>query len=205
MKVNSKSTNRLRSGAVFLDRDGVINRLIYHKDMGIIDSPFTLDQFELFPRVPRAIRRLNHLGVPVIIVSNQPGIAKGHFTSSILRAFDRRLHSLLRAEGAHVDAIYYCLHHPDATVLKLKKRCSCRKPQDGLLKRAARDFGISLSDSFMVGDGLTDVEAGHRAGCTTVFVGRWKCECCAFIKPAGLRPKFVVKSLWEAVEVITDL
>ena len=74
-----------------------------------------------------------------------------------------------------------------------------------MLKRAAKDFGIALSESFMVGDGLTDIEAGHRAGCQTIFVGKWKCECCSFIEPKGLRPSFVARDLWEAARLIKSI
>ncbi len=189
--------------AVFLDRDGVINQLIYHRDAGIVDSPFTVEQFRVLERVPRAIHILNKLGLAVIVVSNQPGIAKGHFDLATLRRFDTKLHGTLRAARAHVDGVYYCLHHPDATVRTLRKRCLCRKPAIGLLTRAARELGVSLTDSYMVGDGLTDIEAGNRAGCKTIFVGRWKCEHCQFIRPSDLRPTFVAKDLWEAVQWIT--
>lgn len=188
--------------AVFLDRDGVINPLLYHKDAGIVDSPFTLAQFRVFPHVPRAIRLLNHLGLLVIIVSNQPGIAKKHFNAATLRQFDRKLHASLKRAGAHVDAIYYCLHHPDAVVKQFRQRCPCRKPGTGLLLKAASDFGISLSESYMAGDGLTDIEAGSRAGCRTIFIGRWKPEYSQFIKPSDLRPTFVAKDLREATRII---
>jgi D-glycero-D-manno-heptose 1,7-bisphosphate phosphatase len=188
--------------AVFLDRDGVINRLLYHRDMGIVDSPFTVPQFKVLPRVPQAIRVFNDLGLPVIMVSNQPGIAKGHFTSATLRGFERKLTASLEPAGGHVDAIYYCLHHPEALVKRLRKRCNCRKPNVGLLLQAARELGVSLSESYMVGDGLTDIEAGHRAGCKTILVGRWKPEYSQFIRPPELRPTFVAKNLWEAARLI---
>lgn len=192
----------MSSAAVFLDRDGVINPLIYHQDHGVVDSPFTLAQFTVLPRVPKAIRLLNDLGLAVVVVSNQPGIAKGHFNLQMLRKFDRKLQAKLEARGARIDATYYCLHHPDATVGRYRKKCSCRKPKPGMLQRAAHDLNLSLSDSYMVGDGLTDIEAGYRAGCRTIFVGRWKCEHCQFIQPANLRPTFVAKDLWEAVQTI---
>ena len=188
--------------AVFLDRDGVINSLIYHQDVGIVDSPFTVAQFRVLPRVPRAIRLLNDLGLAVVIVSNQPGIAKGHFDATILAKFDRKLAATLKVSGARIDATYYCLHHPEAPVKRLRKRCSCRKPNPGMLLRAARDLGLSLTDSYMVGDGLTDIEAGSRVGCRTVFIGRWKCENCQFIHPQTLRPNLVAKDLWEAAHLI---
>lgn len=192
-------------GAVFLDRDGVINKLIYHRDAGIVDSPFTAAQFQLFPRVPAAVRMLNRMGLPVVIVSNQPGIAKKHFSAGTLHSFDRKLRDSLKAGGAHVDAIYYCTHHPESLVPSLRKRCSCRKPGIGMFKRAAKELGISLADSYMIGDGLSDIEAGARAGCRTVFVGRWKCECCAFIRPQGLRPTLVAKDLWEAAHLVRGI
>ncbi|HEX4425519.1 MAG TPA: HAD family hydrolase, partial [Terriglobales bacterium] len=169
--------------AVFLDRDGVINRLIYHQDVGIVDSPFTIAQFRVLPRVPRAIRLLNDLGLRVVMVSNQPGIAKGHFDAATLRKFEKKLLAALRSAGAHLDAVYYCLHHPQASVGALRKRCRCRKPGTGMLTRAARDLNLSLNASYMVGDGLTDIEAGSRAGCRTIFVGQWKCEHEKFIHP----------------------
>jgi D-glycero-D-manno-heptose 1,7-bisphosphate phosphatase len=190
--------------AAFLDRDGVLNSLIYHRDMGVVDSPGTLEQFRLLPRVPKAIRKLNDLGLAVVIVSNQPGIAKGKFSAGLLEKFDRKLRSALRPVGAHIDATYYCLHHPDAVVRKLRKRCACRKPGIGMFTQASRDLGISLTESYMVGDGLTDIEAGSRAGCRTIFVGRWKCENCEFIHPPNLRPNFVARDLWEAAQVIQN-
>jgi len=190
--------------AVFLDRDGVLNSLVYHQDLGIIDSPGTLAQFHILPGVPKAIRKLNDLGLAVVVVSNQPGIAKGRFSPALLGNFDQKLRAALRSVGAHIDATYYCLHHPDAVVRKLRKRCACRKPGIGMLTEASRDLGISLSESYMVGDGLTDIEAGSRAGCRTIFVGRWKCENCQFIRPSTLRPTFVVRDLWEAAKVIQN-
>jgi len=188
--------------AAFLDRDGVINSLIYHHDVGIIDSPFTLKQFRVLPRVPQAIRRLNDLGLAVVIISNQPGIAKRHFDSALLKQFDRKLQAALKRAGARIDATYYCLHHPKAVVKSLRKRCQCRKPGIGLLTQAATDLGLSLEESYMVGDGITDMEAGARAGCRTVFVGAWKCELCQFVHPQGLRPTLVARDLWEASRLI---
>jgi D-glycero-D-manno-heptose 1,7-bisphosphate phosphatase len=190
------------SPAVFLDRDGVINRLIYHKDAGIVDSPFTAAQFQVFPCVPRAIRLLNDLGLPVVLVSNQPGIAKEHFAPEVLGEIEQQLQAALAPSRAHLDASYYCFHHPDSIVKDLRKNCSCRKPGIGMLTRAARELDLSLERSYMVGDGLTDIEAGHRAGCKTIFVGRWKCEHCQFVHPRGLRATAVAKDLLQAALLI---
>src|SRR5260370_41049668 len=162
--------------AVFLDRDGVINALVYHQDAGVIAAPFTSAQFKLLPRAPKAIRLLNDLGLSVVIVSNQPGIAKGHLKPPMLKTFERMMLSSIRAEGGHVDGIYYCLHHPEAKVAKLRQRCRCRKPAIGLLEKAAADLRVSLEECYMIGDGIPDLLAGSRAGCRTIFVVRWKCD-----------------------------
>jgi histidinol-phosphate phosphatase family protein len=188
--------------AVFLDRDGVINALVYHEDAGIIDAPFTRSQFQLLPRVPKAIRLLNNLGLSVAIVSNQPGIAKGHLKPEMLGTFERMMLSRIRAGGGNIDRIYYCLHHPKSKVPKLRQRCRCRKPEIGLLEQAATDLRVSLDECYMVGDGIPDLLAGSRAGCRTIFIGRWKCEVCQFAEGVNVQPAFVAKDLWEAAQFI---
>jgi len=188
--------------AVLLDRDGVINSLVYHEDAGIIDAPFTRSQFQLLPRVPNAIRLLNDLGLGVAIVSNQPGIAKGHLKAKVLRTFERIMLSSIRAGGGHIDHIYYCLHHPKAKLLRLRKRCKCRKPEIGLLEQAAADMSVSLDECYMIGDGIPDILAGSRAGCRTIFIGRWKCEICQFTEGESVQPAFVANDLWEAAQII---
>lgn len=190
--------------AVLLDRDGVINALVYHEDAGVIDAPFTRSQFKLLPRVAKAIRLLNNLGLSIAIVSNQPGIAKGHLKPEILKAFEHMMLSQIRAEGGHIDRIYYCLHHPEAKVPKLRQRCRCRKPEIGLLGQAAVDLRVSLEECYMIGDGIPDLLAGSRAGCRTIFVGRWKCEICQFTEAPRVRPAFVATDLWEAAQFINS-
>ncbi len=188
--------------AVLLDRDGVINALVYHEDAGVIDAPFKRSQFKLLPRVPEAIRLLNDMGLKTAIVSNQPGIAKGHLKPAMLKAFERRMHSEIRAEGGHIDRVFYCLHHPKAKQREFRQTCHCRKPEIGLLEQAAADFRVSLQECYMIGDGIPDLLAGARAGCRTIFIGRWKCEICQFTEGALIRPNLVAKDLWEASQVI---
>ena len=200
--VQSAAVGAAGRRAVFLDRDGVINALVYHQDAGIIDAPFTRSQFRLLPRVPEAIRLLNDLGLPVAIVSNQPGIAKGHLKPELLKWFERTMLSRIHSAGAHIDGIFYCLHHPKAKVPSLRRHCHCRKPEIGLLETAAAQLKVSLPDCYMVGDGIPDMLAGKRAGCKTIFIGRWKCEICQFSEAQNVRPAFVAKDLWEACELI---
>jgi D-glycero-D-manno-heptose 1,7-bisphosphate phosphatase len=188
--------------AVLLDRDGVINSLVYHEDAGVIDTPFTISQFKLLPRVPQAIRRLNELGLKTAIVSNQPGIAKGHLRRETLQLFEEMMLEAIHAAGGEIDRIYYCLHHPESRVPELKQSCSCRKPEIGLLERASRDLQVSLNQCYMIGDGIPDLRAGQRAGCRTIFVGRWKCEICQFAGGDEIRPHLVAADLWEACRLI---
>jgi histidinol-phosphate phosphatase family protein len=188
--------------AVLLDRDGVINSLVYHEDSGLIDAPFTATQFQMLPRVPQAVRLLNDLGLKVAIVSNQPGIAKGHLKPDLLKAFETTMLTAIQKEGGTIDQIYYCLHHPEAKVPELRQVCRCRKPEIGLLEKASKDLSTTLDQCYMIGDGISDLQAGTRAGCRTIFVGRWKCEICQFTKGEHVRPHFVAKDLWEAAQLI---
>jgi D-glycero-D-manno-heptose 1,7-bisphosphate phosphatase len=188
--------------AVFLDRDGVISRLIYHQESGAIDSPFTVSQFQLLPGVGEAISLLNTQGYKVIVVTNQPGIAKNHFSLDTLDQMHRLMRDELKASKAVLDGIYYCPHHPEGDNLLYRMVCQCRKPEPGLLVRAARDLGVDLSQCYMVGDSLTDVQAGQRAGCRTVFLGKMKCELCNLMDEQGAKPDAIAGNLSEAVRLI---
>ncbi len=191
-----------RNKAVFLDRDGVINELVYHNEAGIIDSPFTVSQFRLLPAVPAAIGELHAMGFLVVLVSNQPGMAKGHLDQKTFDAIQQEMESALAREGASLDGQYYCLHHPEAKVARFKRDCSCRKPKPGLLLQAAREMSIDLAESWMVGDGLTDVQAGRAAGTKTMLVGNLKCELCRMMDEFDTHPDAIVPGLGAAAESI---
>ena len=188
--------------AVFLDRDGVINELIYYPEQGIIDSPFTVDQFRLLPGVGEAIQKLSQTGYKVILVSNQPGIAKGNISEETFEEIGKIMNEELAKDRAFLDRQYYCFHHPEAKIEKLKANCECRKPKPGLLLQAAQDLDIDLSQSWMIGDGLTDVKAGKGAGVRTILLGRMKCELCHLMDEENARPDAIAPNLKEAVEVI---
>jgi len=190
--------------AVFLDRDGVINELIYYPDHGIVDSPFTTEQFRLLSGAAQAINRIHELGFKAIVVSNQPGIAKGFFTKEDFEKVREKMRDDLSQDGAFVDGEYYCHHHPSAKVDKLKVNCECRKPKPGLLLLAAREMDIDLSQSWMIGDGLTDIQAGRRAGCRTVLLGRMKCELCPYMNEGDAHPDAIAANLSEAVIKIEE-
>lgn len=157
--------------AVFLDRDGTLNRLLTDPETGAVDSPMTVQELELLPGVASAVRQLNDIGFLVVIASNQPAVGKRKTTLRDVDAITQRLKSTLAAEtGARVDAVYYCLHHPEAVDVEYRQACGCRKPAPGLLLKAAAELSIDLASSYMVGDGAVDVLAARRAGCVPIHL-----------------------------------
>ena len=191
--------------AVFLDCDGVICAMVYNKDQGFLDSPSNPEQFRLLPNVGEAIRLINDMGMLALVVSNQPGIAKGKFTPDALKAKTKKMEAELASCGAHLDGIYYCLHHPQALLEEYRENCNCRKPKPGLILRGAEEFNVALDHSYMVGDGLTDIQAGKAAGLRTILLGNLKCDLCKLMQELDARPDFIVSDLLEAVKLIQKL
>jgi len=153
--------------AVFLDRDGTINRYV-----GFLRK---IDEFELLPGVAEAIKKINVSGCLAIVVTNQPVIARGEVRYEQLQEIHNKMETLLGRKGAYLDAIYFCPHHPhkgyEGEIPELKIDCDCRKPKTGMLLKAAIDFNIDLINSWMIGDGENDIKAGQAAGCKTVLIG----------------------------------
>ncbi len=190
---------------IFLDRDGVINAVVYDPEHGIIDSPTNLGQFRLLPGAGRAIKRIKEMGFLAVVVSNQPGIAKDKFSLEMLQAIDKKMKEELAQDGARLDRIYYCLDHPEAVKKEYRKNSPCRKPNPGLLLKAAQELKIDLASSYMIGDGLIDVQAGKRAGCKTVLLGRLKCDLCKMMEDLDAKPDLIVSNLSQAVKLIEKL
>ena len=150
--------------AIFLDRDGTINKYV-----GFLRN---INEFELIDGVSEAIKKLNESGYLTIIVTNQPVIARGEVSFDELDEIHNKMETLLGKDGAYIDGLYYCPHHPyEGERPELKVECDCRKPKPGMLLKAAKDFNIDLDESWMVGDGENDVLAGKNAGCKTVLIG----------------------------------
>lgn len=164
-KVHQKNLSNPQK-CVFLDRDGTLNKYV-----GFLRD---IDELELLPGVAEAVRKINESGYLAIVATNQPVIARGEVTASALQEIHNKLETLLGQEGAYVDAIYYCPHHPhkgyEGEVPELKIDCECRKPKAGMLLQAAKDFNIDLANSYMVGDGDNDVQCGMNAGCTPILL-----------------------------------
>lgn len=156
-----------RQRAIFLDRDGTLNNYV-----GFLR---TAEQFALSPRAGEAVKLINSAGYLAVVATNQPVIARGETTIEELEEIHAKMETLLGEEGAYLDGIYYCPHHPDKGFAgerpEYKIQCDCRKPKPGLLLKAAERFNIDLSLSYMIGDGKNDIECGRNAGCKTGYVG----------------------------------
>ena len=165
-KVTGKNLQR-KQKAIFLDRDGTIN-----KYAGFLKN---IDEFELIRGVTEAIRKINASGYLAIVITNQPVIARGEVSFQELEEIHNKMETLIGQEGGYLDAVYYCPHHPhkgyQGEVPELKIECDCRKPKPGMLLKAAKDFNIDLTQSWMIGDGENDIKAGKNAGCKTVLIG----------------------------------
>jgi len=192
----------MRQRAIFLDRDGVINEIVYFPELGVLDSPLNPRQFRLLPGVAEAIRVFNSLGLKVVIVSNQPSIAKGKMTEEAFRKVRLKMKRELEKRGAHIDAEYYCFHHPSARDARYRVNCDCKKPKPGLLLRAAKDLELDLSRCYIIGDSLTDVKAGRAVGCRSFLVGYLKCDLCRLMGHEGVKPDLIVPSLLHGSKVI---
>jgi len=176
---------------VFMDRDDTLIR-----DTGYLSDPAAVEPLE---GACEAVRRLNEAGIPVIVVTNQSGVARGFFDEERLQEIHSRLVEVFADMGARIDAVYSCPHHPEGVVERYRLACRCRKPEPGMLIDAARDFGLDLGSCFLVGDKPHDIEAIHRVGGRGVLVG----------DPVGVdapnpasMPDFVARDIRQAVEWI---
>lgn len=178
--------------AVFLDRDGTIV-----EDVDYLTDP---DQLRLIPGAAAAIHLLNKRGLAVIVVTNQSAVARGMLTEEVLAGVHRRLSEMLASEGAHLDAIYHCPHLSPGGIAPYDRDCDCRKPAPGMLRQAAREHGIDLAASTMIGDSLRDLQAGAAAGCKTrilVRTGHGIAEEAAAVTQASFVADDLVKAVAE--------
>ena len=179
-----------------MDRDGTIS-----EEVGYVNH---IDRLRLLPGSARAIRLINDSPYAAVVVTNQSGVARAMFPESLVDEVHDRLRAILAREGARLDGIYYCPHHPEHGESPYRARCDCRKPGTGMIEQAARELGLDFSPSYMIGDKMVDVECARAAGMNGVLVrtgygageiqyrrDRWSCE-----------PSFIADDLLEAVERI---
>jgi D-glycero-D-manno-heptose 1,7-bisphosphate phosphatase len=184
--------------AVFLDRDGVINRNVLNPATGEYEAPLTVADFALIPGVGEALRRLQGAGYLLFLVSNQPNYAKGKSSLEELNAIDAELRRELAAMGVKFAAFYYCFHHPEGIAEGYSVRCACRKPSPFFLLKASEEFGVDLQQSWMVGDRSTDILCGYGAGARTILIGTKGAEAEAIV------PDWTTADLAAAAEIICE-
>jgi D-glycero-D-manno-heptose 1,7-bisphosphate phosphatase len=180
--------------AVFLDRDGTLI-----EDVGYLEHT---SQIDVYPWTAEALRALNRAGIPVVVTTNQAGIARGFFTEARVREVHEHLSAILAEAGVRIDAYYYCPHHPEGAVEDYRRACGCRKPGIGMIEAAARDLGVDPGRSFVVGDRWLDVGMAKHAGARAILVktgaGRSQLEA----PPEGLVADAVADNLIAAVSWI---
>lgn len=183
--------------AVFIDRDGTIS-----EEVGYINHA---SRFRLFPYAASAIKHLNENSWLAIVTTNQAGVARGYFAEEMVKTVHERMISELENDGARLDAIYYCAHHPSVGDPPYRVDCDCRKPKPGLITRAARDLDIDLGKSWMVGDRYSDIELARNAGVKSAFVrsgygrGEWEHQRASWTH----QPDLAAEDLLEVVLKIT--
>jgi len=177
--------------SIFLDRDGVIN-----KDKGYV---YKLEDFEFEKNALEGLKLIDFNRYLVFIICNQAGLARGYYKKEDFEKLDRWLRNFLLERGIQIKKTYYCPHHPEGKIKQFRKKCSCRKPEIGLLLRAEKEFNIDLKKSYLVGDKTSDILAGNRAGCKTILV---KTGYGGEDKLFSVKPDFVAEDLLEAIRVI---
>jgi len=185
------------SRAIFIDRDGTLN-----EDIGYVSTP---DELVLYPWAAEAVRLVNHSAFRAIVITNQSGIARGMYNEETLGAIHERMITELAREGARIDAVYYCPHHPEIGNAHYRVKCDCRKPRTGMLDAAAGEHDIDLTRSFVIGDKSSDITLAENAGAAAALVltgyGR---ETLAHPERWPCRPSFVAENLLHAVKQILD-
>jgi D-glycero-D-manno-heptose 1,7-bisphosphate phosphatase len=189
------------SGAIFLDRDGVLNRNVFNPSTGEYESPGKPEDFQLAHDVMPALSALQSAGFRLFLVSNQPNYAKGKSTLEELHAVHDRLLAELKRAQIEFSSFYYCFHHPKGVVSEYSGPCECRKPSPYFLLKARDEFAISLAQSWMIGDRATDIECGVSAGVRTIRVA----EDHPAVRSAGeIQADFEAKNLADSVRLILE-
>lgn len=180
---------------VFLDRDGTIN-----EEVNYLSQP---NQLRLIDGAAEAVKSLNQAGFKVVVVTNQAGVARGYFSEQAVDEIHGALKKILREKGAQIDAVYYCPHHPTAGVGAYKIDCHCRKPKAGMLERAANELRLDLARSFVVGDKISDLEAGYAVRCRNILVRTgYGLESEKEFSGYAWQPEFVADNLLDAARWI---
>lgn len=194
-----------RQKALFLDRDGVVIKMYYHRNNGLIDTPLVPSQVAFVPGIFEFLKYAKEKGYLLILVSNQPGIGIRKISKNNFLAVKDKISQELNANNITLDGEYYCFHHPFASIKKYAVDCSCRKPKTGLINQAIIDLNVDISKSWMIGDGIHDIIAGHITGLKTILIANiMETEYLRIVESQlkNTKPTHVVKNIKQLETVI---
>lgn len=184
--------------AAFIDRDGVINELIFNPATGVYESPHHIEDLKIIPSALEALKKIQSLGFEIFVVSNQPSYAKGKTSLEEIQSIANQVSKTLENQGIFVREFYYCFHHPEGIVAEFAKNCECRKPKAGALLEAAKKYEIDLRNSWMIGDQDSDVQCGQAASCQTILIHNPHSK----EKRGKSAPTFTAGSLADAARIL---
>lgn len=194
--------------ACFFDRDGVIVQMIHDLENGHIRTVLNPDQVRFVPGIFELLKTTKNLGYRNIVISNQPDIGLKRISKTNFEKVREIISQRLKKEGIKLDEEYYCFHHPFAELPEYQKKCGCRKPEAGLILQAAKEHNINLKNSFMIGDGVNDVIAGHKTGCKTILIANLlEAEYLRLLEErlGKIKPDHIVKNLYEVVKMFEGM
>lgn len=194
--------------AVFFDRDGVIIEMVYDKENSFIHPAFQPSDVKFAPGIFDLLKTTKEKGYKNIIISNQPNIGLKRTTEENFQKVKGTIDEELKKNGVPFDGQYYCFHHPFAAVDKYRQKCDCRKPGIDLLLQASKDFDIDLKQSWMIGDGVADIIAGHNAGCKTILVANiYEAGYLKILeeKLGDIKPDYLVKNVKEIIKMFENM
>ncbi|MDR1912887.1 MAG: HAD-IIIA family hydrolase [Clostridiales bacterium] len=190
-----------RNRAVFLDRDGVINPLVYNLNTEEYESPHYPEDFSIYTYILKSLQLLKKHGFKVILISNQPSYAKGKTSLENIREIEKLLQEFSDENGILIDKYYYCYHHPNGIVPGYSYVCDCRKPSTKFVEQSIEEFGLNRSDCYFIGDQDTDIECGKNAGLVTVKINNKDSQK----KSGKVQPDFFAKNMYDAVQRILEV
>jgi len=191
--------------AIFLDRDGVLNDLVFYSEEGILDSPNSAKDFNITPRTIKALKKLKKLGFYLILISNQPGIAKKKYDLDEFNKIKSKMETILTKNNLKLDAQYYCLHHPQAINKKYKINCTCRKPKAKMFHDGIKNFSVDVEKSYVIGDGLVDMKLAKSVKCKSIFIGNVNSTISKVFKQHKIIPSYVAHDLNEAADYLQKI
>ena len=178
--------------------------MAYVKDHGYVDAPSSPQQFKIIKGVTKAMTIAKKLGYKVIIISNQPGMAKGYYNKKTFDAIREKMHKEFSKDNAEIDDEFYCLHHPNAKLSRYRKKCHCRKPNIGLIKKAAKIYNLDIKKSYFIGDGMVDMEAAKKANCKSIFVGNINSTVTELFNKKNIHPQYIARNLLDAINFLKN-